>query len=105
MKSVKHIFGTFHTIISDYGDARKLTGYLLFTKYKQKNKKVKKILKKWTLFLIRRLFISIGDSMPGWLYPEGVHEKNYPLLKYKYRMQSSKSGQFKKGERIYEEEL
>lgn len=43
--------------------------------------------------------------MPGWLYPEGVHEKNYPLLKYKYRMQSSKSGQFKKGERIYEEEL
>lgn len=32
MKSVKHTFYTFHTIISSFGDARKLTGYSPFTK-------------------------------------------------------------------------
>jgi len=31
VKSVKHTFYTLHTIIPDFGDVRKLTGYSPFT--------------------------------------------------------------------------
>ena len=35
VKSVKHTFYTLHTIIPDFGDVRKLTGYSPFTQYLQ----------------------------------------------------------------------